>query len=634
MLNQLRLAFLSLCLCLVASSPLASTPPRVESLAWWMDSSGQAGLDEARQVTHWQAFTGWRSFGYGPEPVWIRLQLRAAQPEEVGRPWVVSVRPAFLDQLTLHDPVAGRTLQLGDFHNTADDALGSLSFAFEVPALPQARTLYLRLESTSTRTVRVEVSSFKVAQRQAQQLEWLLGALLTLSLFFGVWGAYQSWYSRDSLMGIFAIKQFVSTLWAFLLLGFARIVLGDSLSVGVLSSLLSWMMFGAVLVVLVFMDRLLREYDPRPWMRQVLCVLCVFVALNSLLHAVGMTRQALQILNTMVPVALVWLVLTLALSRSAQPRTMVPRRWLLAYFGCFAGLSAVPSFIYLGVLDEPSFIINTQLLHVLMDAVMIFVVLQLRARRISQQRSKFESQLVVSAEQGRLDKLYLDEQRRLLLMLAHEIKTPLASLRIWLHSGPQGQQVMERTIDDMSLLIERCVQTGQLADPSLQPHLQTTDAVDLTEQVVLQSRAADRMRLTLPKGVALVETDPQMLAIVLGNVVDNAYKYSPPGSAVTLDLVARADESGVAGWVWVIENAPGLAGFPEAGRVFEKYYRSPQAQRQSGSGLGLYLVKSLVQLLGGRVSHQATQDRIRFEVWLPAALSTGAVHGLDDVGIC
>lgn len=632
MLNHLRLAFLSLCLSLMACASLASTPPRVESMAWWMDNGRQASVDEVRQVTDWQAFTGWRSFGFGPEPVWISLQLRAAQPEEVGRPWIVSVRPAFLDHLTLHDPVAGRTLQLGDFHTTADDALGSLSFAFEVPALPQARTLYLRLESTSTRTLRVEVSSFKEAQRHSQRLEWLLGAVLTLSTFFGVWGLYQSWYSRDSLMGIFAIKQFVSTLWAFHLLGFARIVLGDQLQLGVLPFVSIALMFATALVVMGFMVRLLREYDPRPWMRHAMTGLCVFIFLMLLLHVFGMSRQALQALNTVLPVCLLWLLLTLALSRTSQPSTMVPRHWLLAYFMCFASLSSLPSLIFLGVLDEPPFMVNTQLLHVLMDAVMVFVILELRARRISQQRSELESQLAVSAEQGRLDKLYLDEQRRLMMMLTHEIKTPLASLRIWLHAGPKGQQLMERTIDDMSLLIERCVHTGQLADPSLQPKLQTIDAVDLTEQVVRQSRAPDRMHLDLPQDVVLMATDPQMLAIVLGNVVDNACKYSPPGSSVTLHLSARADASGAPGWVWIIENAPGSAGFPEAGRIFEKYYRSPQAQRQPGSGLGLYLVKSLVQLLGGQVKHVAREERIRFEVWLPAGLDTAL--DLADVGIC
>jgi signal transduction histidine kinase len=51
--------------------------------------------------------------------------------------------------------------------------------------------------------------------------------------------------------------------------------------------------------------------------------------------------------------------------------------------------------------------------------------------------------------------------------------------------------------------------------------------------------------------------------------------------------------------------------------VFDKYYRSANAKRQSGSGLGLFLVKSLLELMHGRVTYTPLKQRVRFEVWLP-----------------
>jgi signal transduction histidine kinase len=73
------------------------------------------------------------------------------------------------------------------------------------------------------------------------------------------------------------------------------------------------------------------------------------------------------------------------------------------------------------------------------------------------------------------------------------------------------------------------------------------------------------------------------------------------------------------GWRWRIENTVGEAGVPEADKVFDKYYRSAKAQRQSGSGLGLglFLVKSLLELMHGTVSYTPLFERVRFEVWLP-----------------
>ena len=64
-------------------------------------------------------------------------------------------------------------------------------------------------------------------------------------------------------------------------------------------------------------------------------------------------------------------------------------------------------------------------------------------------------------------------------------------------------------------------------------------------------------------------------------------------------------------------DSVGPAGYPEAHKVFDKYYRSPAAQRQSGSGLGLYLVKSLLELMQGEVSYTPLQGHVLFEFWLP-----------------
>jgi signal transduction histidine kinase len=51
--------------------------------------------------------------------------------------------------------------------------------------------------------------------------------------------------------------------------------------------------------------------------------------------------------------------------------------------------------------------------------------------------------------------------------------------------------------------------------------------------------------------------------------------------------------------------------------VFKKYYRSAGAHRKTGSGLGLYLVKNYMQLLGGQVSYSATDSQVEFGLWIP-----------------
>jgi signal transduction histidine kinase len=108
-----------------------------------------------------------------------------------------------------------------------------------------------------------------------------------------------------------------------------------------------------------------------------------------------------------------------------------------------------------------------------------------------------------------------------------------------------------------------------------------------------------------------------MLSIVLSNLLENAYKYSATDTPILVTLAPHTTEDGQPSWRWTVENTVGEAGLPDAAQVFDKYYRSPHAQRQSGSGLGLFLVKSLVELMRGRVNCIPLDDRVRFEWWLP-----------------
>ena len=71
-----------------------------------------------------------------------------------------------------------------------------------------------------------------------------------------------------------------------------------------------------------------------------------------------------------------------------------------------------------------------------------------------------------------------------------------------------------------------------------------------------------------------------------------------------------------------MRNAVGKAGLPDAQRVFDKYYRAEGAHQRTGSGLGLYLVKSLAEHTGGGITHRVDTDaggapQAVFELWLP-----------------
>ena len=594
------------------ASPSTANP----TFAGWMDTQGTATVETVEQQAEWEPFTGWKGWAYGPEPVWLRIQVPAADGPNT-QPWVLIVRPPFLDRITFYDPTLNEQRRAGDFFPATEEALGSVLFTFEVPAQANARDVFLKLQSTSARVVHLSLLPLSEAQAYTRSVEWVTGFVLVLSQVFLVWALVQWAMTRDRLMGIFAIKQAFVTAWGFCFLGFARLSLGPILDEGVLSLISSMVGAAMLATALWFLSALLQDYQVKPWMLRVIQMFAVFSAGLALLIFSGHKQLSLQIINTIAPPLLLWVVLTLLSAPKPPQKPPIGKAVLLAYLAVYAALNSLPSLTYIGVIQESFILFVGNMSLLVIDGLMMLMILSVRQRRFKEQHQAVTTQLLVQKEQARLDQQYLDEQRKLLAMLAHEMKTPLANLRIWMEAGPKGRPVMERAIVDMDRVIERCVHAGQLQDHSLKPRNEWLDAAELTQSVLDTSRQPSRVQFSLPTDVCPALVDAQMLSIVLSNVLENAYKYSDAETPILLALAPHASDDGRPGWRWTFENTVGEAGLPEASKVFDKYYRSASAQRQSGSGLGLFLVKSLLELMHGTVIYTPLVDRVRFEVWVP-----------------
>jgi signal transduction histidine kinase len=590
------------------------------TFAGWLDESGSATVETVQTQAKWENFSGWKGWAFGSEPVWLRVQVPAVADRETPS-FILTVRPPFLDKVTFYDPVLGVEKKAGDFYPAKDDALGSVLFTFEVPALDAERYVLLKLQSTSTRLVNLSLLPLAEAQAYTRFVEWVTGFVLVLSVVFLAWALVHWMLTRERLMGIFAIKQAIITIWGFLFFGFGRITLGPLFDEGTLSLIGSFAVSGLLWSGLWFFATLLQDYKARLWMLRCMQLTAIGIACLSLMNFFGYTNLVLRITNTLMPVFLLWIVLTLWFAPNSQEKFVIKKYVLMSYLLLHTVLHAFPTLMYVGLINESPILSFGNMGLLVMDGFVMLMILSARERRFKEKHQAVATQLIVQQEQARLDQQYVQEQRQLLAMLAHEMKTPLANLRIWMEAGPKGRPVMERAIVDMDRVIERCVHAGQLSDQSLQPRNEWLDASELTQSVLAASRQPERVTVSLPSDVCAVHTDAQMLSIVLSNVLENAYKYSPPDSPITLQLVPHAGEHTEPGWRWTIENAVGSAGFPEADKVFDKYYRSAAAQRQSGSGLGLFLVKSLLELLCGQVTYSPLQERVRFEVWVPCDAS-------------
>jgi ABC-type nitrate/sulfonate/bicarbonate transport system substrate-binding protein/two-component sensor histidine kinase len=219
---------------------------------------------------------------------------------------------------------------------------------------------------------------------------------------------------------------------------------------------------------------------------------------------------------------------------------------------------------------------------------------------------------------NKVEQQTLLERHQFMDMLTHELKTPVSVVTLSLDqltATTLQKRRATQALEDMSSLIERCQQLDLLEHQKPALQLQSCNVVEILTQIQANNPYPGRLTITSESLLDLT-SDVRLLRMILGNLIKSALKYAPPLSPITISAQAATDANR-AGIQICLLNLPGAAGLPDPAKIFEKYYRSPGAQKQSGSGLGLYLVRSFVTQLGGHVRYETEQGKAKFSLWLP-----------------
>jgi two-component system phosphate regulon sensor histidine kinase PhoR len=199
---------------------------------------------------------------------------------------------------------------------------------------------------------------------------------------------------------------------------------------------------------------------------------------------------------------------------------------------------------------------------------------------------------------------------------SHELRTPLAIIKGYVETLVDGHHTMEladrekflRTIqrhsDRLKSIIDNLLTLSRLesATPGLKfaPLNAAQYLEDLAEEYRRRPQAADyQIDVTASPALGSIEGDDEKLVHVFGNLVENAFKYTPKGSRIELGATAAgADEVEF----FVRDNGPGIPP-ADLSHIFERFYRveKGRSRETGGTGLGLSIVKHIVQLHGGRV---------------------------------
>jgi len=205
-------------------------------------------------------------------------------------------------------------------------------------------------------------------------------------------------------------------------------------------------------------------------------------------------------------------------------------------------------------------------------------------------------------------------------VISHELKTPVALIKGYADTLRREDACWdpEITQESLTVIVEEADRLNQLIDNLLDASRLQAGALPLEMDQVALDALAERVARRLQtqtqthKIVAafapdfpVVEGDPNRLGQVLNNLVSNAMKYSPGGGTIEISGRALPNE------VIVTVSDPGVGiPFEEQLRVFERFYRGVRErnQRTPGAGLGLYLVKAIVEAHGGRVWVESNPD--------------------------
>lgn len=230
-----------------------------------------------------------------------------------------------------------------------------------------------------------------------------------------------------------------------------------------------------------------------------------------------------------------------------------------------------------------------------------------------------QKKLMESEKKAKLGEEYakkaLDEQRQFIAMVSHEFRTPLAII-------DSANQLLERKIqyksDTASIMarvrravsrltnfLDNYLTQDRLASYELKINYGDVNLRDLVSSVVDYARLiSDQFSLAVELDDSLVsfKADPDLLRILVFNLVSNAVKYSPAGQPVILRIYKQDNFFKIE----VIDYGFGVSE-QEIPYIFKTYARGKQASVVPGAGLGLSLVERITQLHGGSIDFKSTE---------------------------
>jgi signal transduction histidine kinase len=566
---------------------------------------------------------------FSPTVRWLRLLVAA--PQQGSEQIILRVGPHYIGDIQLFEHQQGTwtSRSAGDRFPINQNACADNTYCFPVTIHAGVDNyFYLRIDTTNgffltTRVMTPEdLSSLIVEQQRAFGIEF--GVVLMVCL----WALFLYIRTRHRLAGIFFISEIVTLLFSLSSSGLlAKLYFEDHVWMDNLSFNTLYVL--RLMASLFLVQEFLRHHGAPRWFSFYVKGAVGILLLELFALKLGPVTLAALNFNFLL-VTLMPLMLLLALPGCHQ-MPLTHKRLIALGALILGGLLWIDILPVLGWVKPDIVTVPGNWGGVIVAvALSLMVNSDITHRRIIYDREMQELQYLRA--RNLVESEQIKDRSMLIDMLTHELKNPLATMRMAAGSLRRSLGVltteqltdsadridsMVQAINNMNTVIERCVQVDQLDQKGFSPKLEDIEIYQLVHSVLASQGETQRLEFRPQSSTLIFRTDPNLFAIILTNLLDNAIKYSEPDSRIMLEIEQiEALSVYPARLTMRVSNTVSQDGVPDSVSLFSRYYRGPYAHEKSGTGLGLYLVKSLCKILGGSIRFEHNDGLVHFTVEL------------------
>ena len=602
-------------------------PDHISSRGYLMDPDGNLTLGQVEQLP-FRPMPQVLALGHTSAVIWLRVDVEPMAARDL----VLTLQPPYLEDVRVFLPGTGvddwQHVRLGTHVPYTERGRSEGHIVVNLPdrATPANLRAYIRVQSVQHLVLKVQVMHAQKSLQQDMQRSLLVsfgvGLLLTLAVLGLLhWGSSRDrqWLIAAATMAcmLLVVSGTAGLLDKYLFPQQPLLATGlkDVASIGYMA-LMQW-----------YFLRLFRLYQAPGWTVLPNRMYLTMAPLLLLAVWLGYAREAWLLHVAVIIMYGFWGLFSLRFVRFGDGYIRV---LLALLFLAQVMMVLYLELSWLGLLpltDVSLSVLYPELAIGLLVGVAQFLV-QWRRDHLA-----LRSALMVRMRAERMEQeLYWETSRReemdgLLGMLLHELKTPLSAIRLGAQAVAKGWpdmpplvtgrlQRIHQSVDAMNMVLDKVRHTDRMETGAWQISREPCDVQVLVQQLVAECSQPLRVRLESGLGQP-VQTDPDLLRLMIGNLLENALAYSEPESEVCIHLQPWSQGGGKEGFRLRVCNRVAEGDQPDASRLFTKYYRAEHSHQHTGTGLGLYWVRHMALAMGGDIVYQGELDEVVFELTLP-----------------